>query len=480
MKKLIFLLLIVLAAVNPVMTAAGGEAGTLTHDQKMAWWREAKFGLFIHWGPYCLYGGEYMGHRQRRGGAEWIMNRCKIPVREYKAMASTFNPVRFNADSIVLTAKNAGMKYIVFTSKHHDGFAMFKSNASRFNIVDYTPFGRDVVAELADACRRHGLRLGLYYSQTQDWCNPGGGTIRKEMKEGWANPDSVEIDAFTKANIGGWDAIQRSVSIDDYFRNVALPQIRELLTNYGDVAVLWWDTPHRISKKVAQEITDELAKYPQVITNDRLKRPDFPGDYKTPEGRIPKASDIERVDWETCMNIGSSWGYKSWENKWKSPETIIRNLNTIAARGGNYLLNVGPDPLGEIPAPALECLRAVGEWMKTNGEAIHGTTRSEIYPEWGECIHKYGKKNSIYYLSVFKWPENGKLKFETPCKVKKAVLMADGSSLKFRKTADGIEIDVPATAPDPIATVIRLELGEKLPPIKLISNTEKAFEIADE
>lgn len=477
MKKLLSIVLLLTLAVSAF---AQPQSGKLSHDEKMAWWREAKFGMFVHWGPYCLYGGVYNGFNQRRGGAEWIMNRCKIPVREYRAKASTFNPTRFDAEEMVLTAKNAGMKYLIFTTKHHDGFAMFKSDASNFNIVDYTPFKRDIVDELAKACRKHGLKLGFYYSQTQDWCNPGGGTIRKEMKEGWANPDSVAIDQFTKANLGGWDCLQRSASIEDYFKNVALPQIKELLTRYGDVAVLWWDTPHRISKEIAQEITDELAKYPQVITNDRLKRPDFPGDYKTPEGRIPKAKDIERVDWETCMNIGTSWGYKSWENKWKDAETVIRNLNTIAARGGNYLLNVGPDPTGTIPAPALNCLKQVGEWMKVNGEAIYGTQRSEVFPAWGECIRKDEKKNSVYYLSVFKWPKDGKLAFETPHKVKKVTLIADQSTLKFSKTDNGIIIDVPANAPDKIATIIKLELAGKLPPVQLISNTAKAFEIVDE
>jgi len=423
MKKVLSIVLLLLLTVN---VFAQPQQKKLSHDEKMAWWREAKFGMFIHWGPYCLYGGVYNGFNQRRGGAEWIMNRCKIPVREYRAKASTFNPTKFDAEEMVLTAKNTGMKYIIFTTKHHDGFAMFKSKASNFNIVDYTPFKRDIVDELAKACRKHGLKLGFYYSQTQDWCNPGGGTIRKEMREGW------------------------------------------------------WDTPHRISKEVAQKITDELAKYPQVITNDRLKRPDFPGDYKTPEGRIPKAKDIERVDWETCMNIGTSWGYKSWENKWKDAETVIRNLNTIAARGGNYLLNVGPDPTGTIPAPALNCLKQVGDWMKVNSEAIYGTQRSEVFPKWGECIRKDEKKNSVYYLSVFKWPKDGKLIFETPYKVKKATLLADQSTLKFSKTDKGVAINVPSQAPDKIATIIKLELGVKLPPVQLISNTAKAFEILDE
>ena len=171
---------------------------SLSQEQKMAWWQEAKFGMFVHWGPYSLYGGVYNGYQQRRGGAEWIMNRCKIPVREYRAKSSTFNPVHFNADSLVLMAREAGMKYIVFTTKHHDGFAMFQSRASSFNIVDYTPFRRDIVDEVVQACRRHGMKIGFYYSQSQDWCNPGGNTARKEMREGWANPDSVEIDGYRK------------------------------------------------------------------------------------------------------------------------------------------------------------------------------------------------------------------------------------------------------------------------------------------
>ena len=169
-----------------------------SQEEKMEWWNEAKFGLFVHWGPYSLYGGVYNGFQQARGGAEWIMNRCKIPVMEYRAKASTFNPVEFDADRLVLMAKDAGMKYLVFTTKHHDGFAMFQSDASKFNIVDYTHFGRDIVDEVVQACRRHGMKIGFYYSQSQDWCNAGGATARKEMREGWPNPDSTEINLFVR------------------------------------------------------------------------------------------------------------------------------------------------------------------------------------------------------------------------------------------------------------------------------------------
>lgn len=457
-----------------------GENTKISTDEKMEWWQDAKFGMFVHWGPYAIYGGVYKGHNQRRGGAEWIMNRCKIPVREYRAAASTFNPVKFNADSLVLMAKNAGMKYLVFTTKHHDGFAMFDSDASNFNIVDYTPYGRDIVDEVVKACRRHGMRIGFYYSQSQDWCNPGGNAARKEMWEGWENPDSLEINAYTKAHNGAWDYLQTTKTFDEYFYGVALPQIKELLSRYGDeLGVVFFDTPQHITKKQADDVMAEFAKYPKVILNDRLKRPDFPGDYKTPEGRIPKAEDIEGIYWETCMNIGSSWGYKSWEKAWKPSREIARNLLTIAGLGGNYLLNVGPDAYGEVPEEARRCLKEVGEWMKTNGEAVYGTRRSNIRPEWGAVSRKDEGKNTVLYVCVFDRPADGKVTL--PCKLdgRRATLLADGSEVMLANKKDNIEIMLPEGFDDPIATVIKLELKGKLPQEKLISNSDKVFKIVD-
>jgi alpha-L-fucosidase len=356
---------------------------------------------------------------------------------------------------------------------------MFKSEASDFNIVDFTPFGRDVLDELARACRKYDMKLGFYYSQAQDWNNPGGSVARKVMSEGWPNPDSTRIDAYTAAHNGAWDPVQTSRGMEEYIEKVSLPQVRELLSNYGDVAIIWWDTPTRMTDEFAAKFAAELAKHPQIITNDRLKRPNYPGDYKTPEGRVPKAEDIEGVDWETCMNIGSSWGFKSWEAAWKTPETLIRNLVTIAARGGNYLLNVGPTPEGEIPAEAVERLNAMGEWMKVNGEAIYGTERGMIYPAWGECIRKDNKRNTTLYLAVFEWPADGKLTLDVEYTPKKASLLAGGQKLSWEKTAAGVVIEVPPTAPDPIATIIKLDLREKLPYRKIVSNSEKTFEILD-
>lgn len=468
--KRILLLLISILIVSSGLVSAQKKSPTLTFDQKMEWWRDAKFGMFVHWGPYATYGGVYHGYHQAYGDAAWIINRCKIPVREYKANATTFNPVRFNADSLVRLAKDAGAKYIVFTSKHHDGFAMFKSAASNFNIYDYTPFKRDVVAELAQACRKEGIKLGLYYSQCMDWTHPGGATARRPMNQGWPNPDSTEIDAFTAANNGAWDCIQESESFESYFYKVALPQIKELLTNYGDIAILWFDYPREITTAEAQDIQKELDKYPQIITNDRLKEPDFMGDYKTPEGFVPKLEDVEGIDWETCMCVGDSWGFRSWDTKWKTSEMLIHNLIHIAARGGNYLLNVGPDALGVVPEIPASRMREIGQWMKVYGEAIYGTRRSHLHPDWGDCIRKDVGKKTQLYLCVFNWPNDGKLVLDADYKIKGASLMPMGQKLKVGKSMHKIVIEVPQNAPDKIASVIRLDLNEMLPEDKIIPN----------
>lgn len=481
MKKTSLILILLAVLITPISHSASiSTTDKISTQDKMEWWQDAKFGMFVHWGPYSIYGGVYKGHKQRRGGAEWIMNRCKIPFREYRAAASTFNPVHFNADSLVLTAKNAGMKYIVFTTKHHDGFAMFDSDASRFNIVDYTPYGRDIVDEVVKACRRHDMRIGFYYSQSQDWCNPGGSTARKESWEGWENPDSLEINAYTKEHNGSWDPFQTTKTFDEYFYSVSLPQIKELLSRYGEeLGVIFFDTPQQITQKQASDIMAELAKYPKVIVNDRLRRPDFPGDYKTPEGRIPKAEDIEGIYWETCMNIGSSWGYKSWENAWKPAKQIVRNLLSIAGMGGNYLLNVGPDSYGNLPQESSQCLSEVGKWMSKYGEAVYGSRRSHIVPEWGAVTRKDNDKNSVLYLCVFDAPADGKVSVPVALGAQKATFLSDGSELKFTRKKGVTEIVLPSGNYDPIASVIKLELKGRLPQEKLISNSDKVFKIVD-
>ena len=471
------ILLLALIITLPFLSCTQEKEKTQEVD-KMEWWREARFGMFIHWGPYCILGGEYHGHQQRRGGAEWIMNRCKIPVAEYQEIAATFNPVKYAPESWVLLAKEAGMKYIVMTSKHHDGFAMFKSAASSFNIVDHTLYKKDVLDELAKACRKHNIKLGFYYSQAQDWNNPGGSVARKEMAEGWANPDSVKIDAYTKEHNGHWDPAQETRTMEQYIDEVAIPQIRELLTNYGDVAVIWWDTPTQMTDAFAEKLDAELKKYPQVITNDRLKRPNFPGDYKTPEQKIPDPSELGDFDWETCMTMNGSWGYKSWDTNWKTTETLVHNLINAASKGGNYLLNVGPTAEGEIPQQSIDGLKAIGRWMKVNGEAIYGTQRSPLEkPEWGYITRKGDK---TLYLSVCEWPTDGKLTIEGLSSARAATLLANKTKLKTEMSENTLIINLPQQMPDPVATVIKLELKDKIDTGKNGSKSSKEFEIIDE
>jgi alpha-L-fucosidase len=441
----------------------GGNAFSqkvLTKDERMEWWREARFGMFIHWGVYSVPAGTWNGQKIGSIG-EWIMNRAKIPVADYQTMAKQFNPVKYDADAWVKMAKDAGMKYIVITSKHHDGFALFETKASKWNVVDATAYGKDLLKPLAEACKKYGIKLGFYYSQAQDWNNPGGSAARKLTKEGWANPDSVTIDAYTKEHRGHWDPAQEKKTFAQYIDDVAVPQVKELLSNYGDLAVLWWDTPTDMTDDAAIKLQSLLALQPNIITNDRLKRPNFPGDHKTPEQRIPNLKDLDGTDWETCMTMNGTWGYKSYDHNYKTPETLIRNLVDIASKGGNFLLNVGPTDLGEFPQESVDLLAKMGQWMKVNGEAIYGSKASPwgLFT-WGRCTLKPTKSGTSLYFSVFEWPTDGKLVItDLTNKVVSVTLLANGTKLKSAVSKDGtLTITLPSSAPDIIASVVKVEV----------------------
>lgn len=459
MKKLFFLLMVSVLIMGMGCSPQKAEIKKLSDEERLEWWHEAKFGMFIHWGVYSQWAGKYHGHEQARGGAEWIMNRCKIPVAEYQERAKEFNPVNYDPDAWVRMAKDAGMKYLVITAKHHDGFALFDSKASKWDVVDATAYGKDLLKPLAEACKKYGIKLGFYYSQAQDWNNPGGTVARKVMKEGWPNPDSTKIDAYTQEHKGHWDPVQETATFEEYIDQVAVPQVREILSNYGEISVLWWDTPTRMTDEAALKLQKQLELQPNIITNDRLKRPNFPGDTKTPEQKIPDQEELAGQNWETCMTMNGSWGWRD-DNKWKSTNLLIRNLIDITSKGGNYLLNVGPKPDGTFPEQAIERLNEIGKWMDVNGESIWKTQASPFgLLSWGRCTKKEESGKTTLYFSVFDWPTDGKLLVPgLDNKVVSAKLLANGEKIETTGTKEGLVLSVPEKAADAIASVIKVEV----------------------
>lgn len=410
-----------------------------TKDERMRWWRHARFGMFIHWGVYAVPAGVYKGE-QIPGIGEWIMHRARIPVAEYKEFAKQFNPVKYDPEEWVLLAKWAGMRYIVITSKHHDGFALFDSKVTDWDVVDATPYGEDLLAPLVEAARKHDMRIGFYYSQAQDWCHPGGAAAR-----------------------GHWDEAQEG-DMDEYIRKIAVPQVREILTKYGTIDIIWWDTPVDMTRERAEMFLPLLDLQPNIIMNNRLGG-GVEGDFGTPEQHIPDEG-IPGKDWEVCMTMNDTWGYKSYDHNWKSTETLIHNLVDIASKGGNYLLNVGPTAEGLIPEPSVVRLREIGRWMSVNSVSIYGTTASPIgRPPWGRCTKKETDKGVNLYLHVFEWPSDGKLVVpRLRSKVDAAYLLSDPNKNYLDAKADdaGTIVTVPKEAPDPIDSVVVLKIKGEL------------------
>ncbi len=398
-------------------------------DERMAWWREAKFGLFIHWGVYAVPAGKY-GDNTNYG--EWIMHSAKIPSAEYKEYASNFNPVKYDPEAWVKVAREAGMRYIVITSKHHDGFALYPSDVTDWDVVDATPYGKDLLGPLVDEAKKAGLKMGFYYSQAQDWNHPGGAKSRFQEGDGW-----------DEAHKGDFDV---------YLENIALPQAKELLSRYP-LDIFWWDTPTWMNEERTRPFIEALKVRPDIITNNRLG---VDGDTKTPEQFVPVTG--HEGDWETCMTMNRHWGYNAYDDEWKSSEELIHKLIEICSKGGNFLLNVGPTAEGEFPQPCIDRLQDMGAWLKVNGESIYGTTAGPFsYLSWGAAT----RKGDLLYLHVTDWPENGKLHVPISSKaVSAALLVNPDEPLNINKEPERIVIDLPAEAPDQVATVVVLKLGE--------------------
>ena len=423
-----------------------------TNDDRMAWWQDAKFGMFIHWGVYSKAGGEWKGETDH---GEWLQFTAQIPLAEYKAFAKTFNPVKFDADEWVAIAKDAGMKYIVITAKHHDGFAMFDSPSSPYDIVDATAYGRDPLKALSEACAKQGIKFCVYYSLGRDWEDP-------DVPTGTGDKAGFRSNLVDYPDEGKKD-------FSKYFERKVKPQVRELLTQYGPIGVMWFDTYGLITKRQSEELRDMIRTLqPECIINNRIGH--NLGDYGTPEQKIPSGKEVK--PWETCMTISERfWGYNKTVG-YRDSEELIRNLVDIASKGGNYLLNVGPTGEGIIPEPCVERLEAMGKWLKVNGEAIYGCGPTPFGPEVGHYTEVGGKKRFVpewkwrattkpgkLYIHCFEWPAVLEIP-DLGKKVGKAYLLADPeqTALHVKQTDDGVVVAMPERAPDPVASVLCLEL----------------------
>lgn len=340
----------------------------------LTWWREARFGLFIHWGLYAIPAGVWQGKRVPYIG-EWLMFREKIPVATYEKFAAQFNPRRFDAKAWVQLAKDAGQRYLVITAKHHDGFAMYDSASNPYNLVQRTPFARDPMQELARECRRQGIKFCFYYSQDLDWHHPDGA---------WNT----------------WDYDEKQKQPERYLREKVFPQLRELLTHYGPIGMIWFDTPLTITKDQSARIRRFVKKLqPSCLVSGRIGH--GLGDYSLPRDNFLPSGRLNG-DWETCATLNHTWGYKRHDHAWKNPATLITTLVDLASKGSNYLLNIGPDAAGVIPAASARRLRVIGAWLKVNGTAIYGSAPSPFPYEfaWGRIT----TKGTTLFFHFFKTP----------------------------------------------------------------------------
>jgi alpha-L-fucosidase len=447
MKNTTLKLFVIIAAL-PIMllNVVAQRDSIMQMDQTKQFFREAKFGMFVHWGVYSILGGEYKG--KEYGGTEWIQLHAKIPADDYEKIAHTFNPTSFDPDKWMKVAKRAGMKYIVFTTKHHDGFCMFKSKYTDYNIVDYTPYKKDIVKMLAEACKKNNMKLGLYYSIV-DWHEPDFPAIYSQM-------DSFHGRPNPKADINKYA---------DYQYN----QLKELMTNYGPISFAWFDggggfkDVDRYKLLKGDSVVKMIRKYqPGCMINSRIGGN---ADYGNPEQTIP--GSIQDQAFEVCMTMNENWGYAKKDNNWKSTKDLIRTLIEVAHKGGNFLLNVGPDSQGNIPDSSIVHLQGMGKWLVINGESIYGTKNSLWEaPSWGRSTTRFlSNGNAVLYFHIFNWPTNNVLLIpDLKNKAVKAfVFTKDGQKqLKVSQQTQGISIDMTSVIQDKIATVVGLEVvGQK-------------------
>jgi len=419
-------------------------------DARMKWWRDARFGMFIHWGLYAVPAGEYKGERVK-GIGEWIQASLNIPREDYEQFAKQFNPVKYDPAEWVKVAKQAGMKYLVITSKHHDGFSLWDSKVSDYDVVDSTPYGKDLLVPLSLECKKQGIKFCVYHS-ILDWHHPSQ----------YADPDE---DNPRRAHARNKIYEAKKADYVKYMKT----QLKELIQKV-DPAVLWFDGEW--VEWWTEEDGKDLYNYlrsmkPELIINNRVgkgrkgmegmtKGPEHVGDFGTPEQRIP-ATGLPGVDWESCMTMNDTWGYKHFDDNWKSTETLIKNIIDIASKGGNYLLNVGPTAEGLIPEESIARLKEIGNWMEAFGETIYASSASPFEkPEWG----RFTQKTNKIYAHIFDWSEDGKITVPMAGdKIKRALLIGkfDAEQLEVKTSAEGSVIQLPETKSIEIVPVIVIE-----------------------
>ncbi|MDR1370689.1 MAG: alpha-L-fucosidase [Dysgonamonadaceae bacterium] len=441
---------------------------------KMQWWREARFGMFIHWGVYAVYGNVYRGedingdiidyNRSATGyPAEWIMSMAKIPRKIYREAANEFDAKDYDPRQWVEIAKNAGMKYIVITSKHHDGFCLFDSKYTDWDAVDASPAQRDLLKDLVAEAKKAGLKIGFYYSQNVDWMHEGGMGDIPELK-GAKYPEEKVLE---------------------YVDNLVIPQIQELVDNY-DIDNFWYDMPGaNPDPDLAKKINDALLSSKvgdKIIVNDRLGG-GIPGDFKTPETDTPEIPyngyDTE-IDWEACSSLHHSWGYEETpENDWKTPVYTISRILELASKGGNFLLNVGPDKHGNIPVEAVNTLQEVGKWMEKYGETIYGTVKNELVNPFGDgyVTQRNHDDGSISWFLHIPGEWNDKEVFDLPGVMErpvKATIYNSDIPVTVIQKADGLLLTLPSIIPDKYYSVIELVFAKRPEQIRFLLPTHSS------
>jgi alpha-L-fucosidase len=421
------------AAGLPALPAVVRNEPPEQREARLKWFREARFGIFIHWGVYAV---------PARG--EWYMNSGKVPVATYRAFAKDFTANKYDPQAWAQLFADAGAKYMVITAKHHDGFVLYDSAYSDWNAVKASGAKRDLIQPLAAAVRAKGLRFGTYYSQSQDWNNLGGG----------------------KGNTQPWDDEQKRGDFDTYLKTIALPQVRELMDKFHP-DILWWDTEYSMTPERARPFFDLACSYTNLLINSRLGGGVL-GDFRTSEQRIPASAMLGRA-LEVNMTINGSWGYNATDLRWKSSQQLIRNLSDIASKDGNYLLNIGPTAEGVIPQPEVDRLLAIGKWLKVNGEAIYAT-RGSVYPNplpWGRTTTKLHDGGMTLYLHIWDWPADGKILLPDIKQAPRAGhLLAGGAVVTSAVTPEGIVMTLPGSTPDPDVSVVALEFDQ---PVKVVN-----------